>query len=214
MHVPDGFLSTPVLVGGLATTAIGTGVALYRLEDRDIPKVAILSSAFFAVSLLHIPTPMGVPIHLVLSGLVGVLLGWAAFPAVLVALILQKVLFQHGGLVSVGVNTTIMAAPGILFASLLRRFLDPKRPVLLAVSGGLMGFGSVALGLLLLGTAFLASGKELEKVARMIALAGLPLGLLEGLVTASVVSYLARVRPSLLASPATTLVRWRTAHET
>lgn len=202
----------PVLAGGLAAAAVGTGIGLYRMEDRDIPKVAILSSAFFAVSLVHIPVA-GIAIHLVLSGLLGVLLGWTAFPAVLVALLLQKFLFHHGGLVSIGVNTTTMALPGILMATALGGFLDPRRPTRLALAGSTIGFGAVALSMGLTGLAFLASGKEFAKVAMMIAVAGLPLGLLEGVVTATVLAYLARVRPSLLPAASAPVVRWEAVHE-
>ena len=46
--------------------------------------------------------------HLILNGLLGVVLGWAAFPVIFVALLLQAVLFQFGGFTVLGVNTATM----------------------------------------------------------------------------------------------------------
>ena len=43
--------------------------------------------------------------HLILNGLLGMLLGWAAFPSIFVALMLQAILFQYGGITVLGVNT-------------------------------------------------------------------------------------------------------------
>lgn len=59
--------------------------------------------------------------HLILNGLLGVVLGWAAFPVIFVALLLQAVLFQFGGFTVLGVNTATMglgalAAYGIFYA--------------------------------------------------------------------------------------------------
>lgn len=46
---------------------------------ESIPKVGVLSSAFFVATLIHVPVGPS-SIHLVLNGLMGVMLGWAAFP--------------------------------------------------------------------------------------------------------------------------------------
>ncbi|MBC7240809.1 MAG: energy-coupling factor ABC transporter permease, partial [Chloroflexi bacterium] len=95
MHISEGVLSGPVLLGGALLTAGGTYVGLSKLKDKDIPKVGILSSAFFVASLIHVPLgPTSV--HLILNGLNGLFLGWAVFPSILVALFLQGILFQFG----------------------------------------------------------------------------------------------------------------------
>ncbi len=44
----------------------------------------------------------------------GLLLGWPAFPAILVGLFLQALLFQFGGLTVLGVNTFNVAVPAVL----------------------------------------------------------------------------------------------------
>jgi cobalt/nickel transport system permease protein len=80
------------------------------MEHKEVPKVAILSSVFFVASLIHVPLGPS-SVHLILNGIMGVLLGWTAFPAILVALALQGVLFQFGGITTLGVNTLNMALP-------------------------------------------------------------------------------------------------------
>ena len=88
MHISEGVLSAPVVVTGMALTAVGTAIGLKKVDYARIAQVAILSPAFFVASLVHVPIgPANV--HLILNGLMGVFLGWVAFPAILVGLILQ-----------------------------------------------------------------------------------------------------------------------------
>jgi cobalt/nickel transport system permease protein len=108
MHISEGVLSAPVLGAGAALTAVGMAVGLKKLDYDRLPQTAILAAGFFVASLVHVPIGP-VSAHLVLNGLLGIILGWAAFPAIFVGLVLQAVLFQFGGLTSLGVNTFSMA---------------------------------------------------------------------------------------------------------
>ncbi len=102
MHIYEGILAaTPagreVLLAGAAAAAVGTAVGLWRLDYDRIPRTAVLSAAFFVASVIQVPLgPTSV--HLLLGGLMGLVLGWSAFPAVLIALLLQAVFFSIGGL--------------------------------------------------------------------------------------------------------------------
>ena len=96
-HIPDGVLSAPVLIGGAALAVAGLALGLRSLDERDIPKTAILAAVFFTASLVAIPIGPS-SIHLLLSGLMGLVLGTRAIPAVFVGLLLQAVLFGFGGL--------------------------------------------------------------------------------------------------------------------
>ena len=112
MHISEGVIAAPVLIAGAAGAVAGCAIGLKKLDMENTPKVAVLSSAFFVASLIHVPIgPTSV--HLVLNGLVGFLLGWISFPALLVALLLQAVLFQFGGITTLGVNTVVMALPAV-----------------------------------------------------------------------------------------------------
>ena len=118
-HIPDGVLSAPVLmVGAIAATA-GLGWATRQLDYDKIPQAAVLSAAFFIASLLTIPVGPSA-VHLLLNGLMGVLLGWSAVPALLVALLLQLLFFGYGGLLVLGVNLLNLALPALLCGWLIR----------------------------------------------------------------------------------------------
>ncbi len=118
MHIPDGFLPPSVAIAGYAVTGGVTWYSLCQINreknsQEKIPKASLLTAAFFLASLIHIPVPPG-SIHLVLNGLMGVVLGYYAFPAILIGLFFQAVMFQHGGLSTLGVNAAIMGIPALL----------------------------------------------------------------------------------------------------
>lgn len=197
-HIPDGILTLPVLVGGAAVAATGVGLALRRIDDRAIPRIAILSAVFFAASLVSIPVGPS-SVHLLLAGLMGIILGPGVFLAVLVALILQAVLFGFGGLTTLGVNTVNIALPGALAGLVLgpfiRRASSPLRAGALAAVGA--AFCTFATGGLVALSLWLASS-DFTPVARILLLTYLPLAIAEAAVTATVIAFLARVQPQAL----------------
>jgi cobalt/nickel transport system permease protein len=102
-HIPDGVATIPVLAAGAAITVGGLAWGLRALSPERMPRVAVLSAVFFVASLIHLPVGPA-SVHLILNGLMGAVLGAAAFPAIVVALLLQAVLFGFGGLAVLGVN--------------------------------------------------------------------------------------------------------------
>ena len=85
MHISEGVLSAPVLISGAVIAAAGVGIGMKKLDYDRIPQVAVLSSAFFVASLVHVPIGPS-SVHLILNGLLGLLLEWISFPAILIAL--------------------------------------------------------------------------------------------------------------------------------
>jgi len=195
MHIADGVLSAPVLAAGAALAAGGLAVGLRRLPWQQIMGVAQLSSAFFAASLIHVRLGAG-SVHLILNGLLGAVLGWAGVPAVFIALLFQCLLFQFGGLAALGANTCILAGPALLLGLACRlRFRNSRYRSLAAFCcGALAVAGSAALG----GLALFLSGEAFAASAVALMAGHLPIMLIEGLITAVVVNFLARVRPDLL----------------
>jgi cobalt/nickel transport system permease protein len=51
MHIPDGVLSTPVLVTTGVLSAAGVAYGLKKIDDERIPKAALLAAVFFVASL-------------------------------------------------------------------------------------------------------------------------------------------------------------------
>jgi cobalt/nickel transport system permease protein len=199
LHISEGVLSAPVLAAGGALAAGGVAIGLRTIRDERIPTVALFSSAFFVVSLIHVPI-YPTSWHLLLNGLAGVLLGWAAFPAILIALLLQAVLFGHGGLTPLGVNTVVMALPAVVCGWAFRRGVASRRRGVVFACGFGAGAAAIALSLGLLRLALLASGKEFVHVAGVVVLTHVPVAVVEGLVTGSVAVFLRAVKPELLAA--------------
>ena len=202
MHIPDGVLPAPVWVAGAATAAAGVAVALRKTDYEQLPRVAVVSSAFFVASLIHVPVLGATSVHLVLNGLAGVILGWSAFPALLVALLLEAVLFGFGGLTTLGVNTVIMAAPAVACYYLFRRPVRARRRGSAFAAGFAAGALAIAFSVVLLGVVLLAAGEHFLPVVEAAALAHVPVMVVEGLVTGSAVLFLRKVRPELLAGAA------------
>jgi len=197
MHIAEGILSAPALVTGAALAAGGVALGLRKTDDERIPRVAVLASAFFVASLIHVNIGPG-SVHLVLNGLMGVILGWASFPAILVALILQAVLFGYGGLTSLGANTVVMALPGVACYYLFRGVIRNGRGAGVFAAGFAAGAMAIVLGGLLFATALVASGKEFLGIVQAVLVAHVPVMVIEGFVTGSVAVFLRRVRPEML----------------
>ncbi len=210
MHIPDGMLPLGVCIGGYATTAALTGYSLRHINQHDnpqehIPKASLLAVAFFVASWVHIPIhPTSV--HLVLNGLMGAILGYYAFPAILVALFFQAVMFGHGGLTTLGVNATMMGLPALVsfFIFRLRMVAGNNNQMATGGLGFVAGAAGVGLATLLFYAILITTipaniDPAIERVAiTALVIAHVPLMLIEGACTALVVLFLQRVKPELL----------------
>ncbi|MFW6181758.1 MAG: cobalt transporter CbiM [Spirochaetota bacterium] len=200
MHIADGVLSAQVLAAGAAAAAGGTAVGLKKMDMERVPRVALMSAAFFVSSLIHVPAGPS-SVHLVLVGLTGIMLGWASFPAMLVALFLQSLLFQFGGLTVLGVNTLNHAVPAVavflLLGGIVRRGGRPAS----AAAGAAGGALGVILAALMTAFSLVFSGEQFTAAARLIVAAHLPVAAVEGVISAFVVLLLRRVKPEVLEAP-------------
>ncbi|MFN3891847.1 MAG: cobalt transporter CbiM [Beijerinckiaceae bacterium] len=197
-HIPDGVLSWPVLAAGGAAAAAAVAVGVRSLDEQQIPRVAIVSAAFFALSLFSIPLGPS-SVHLLLGGLMGLILGLAIFPAVLAALLLQAVMFGFGGLTSIGVNTINIALPGavagMIFAPLVAR-ADAARA---AFYGGICAACAVLGAGVMVSLSLYLSSSDFAASSRVVIISYGPLLVVEALVTGFCVSFVKRVKPELLA---------------
>lgn len=196
MHISEGVLSPGVLVVGAALAVVCTAIGLRRLDYDRLMTVAILSAAFFVGSLIHVPIGPS-SVHLILNGLLGMILGWAAFPCILVALMLQAILFQYGGITVLGVNTFNMAFPAVaayyLFRPLLAR--SPGTRMIGAFCGGALAVAGAGL---LTALALASTDEGFLRSAQLLLAAHIPVMIVEGLITMLAVSFLAKVRPEVL----------------
>jgi cobalt/nickel transport system permease protein len=112
VHLSDGVVAGSWLVGGWIVAALVVAAACRRIGEADVPRIGVLTAAFFVGSQVHLPLG-GVSAHLLLNGLVGVVLGVRAGLVIAVGLLLQALLFGHGGLTVLGVNVAIYALPAV-----------------------------------------------------------------------------------------------------
>jgi cobalt/nickel transport system permease protein len=196
-HIPDGVLSMPVIVAGGVAAVAGIALGLRALDERDIPKMAILAAAFFVATLFAVPVGPS-SVHLLLGGLMGLVLGVRAFPAIFVGLLLQAVMFGFGGLTSLGVDTINMALPGVVLSFLARPLMARAAPTALA------WIGAAVAALTVLGTAagvmlaLALSSSDYVPALKIVAVTYLPLATVEAVITGFAISFLARVRPAML----------------
>ncbi len=196
MHISEGVLSAPVLISGGVLTAAGVYLGLKNLKNEQIPLVALISAAFFVASLIHVPLGPS-SVHLILNGVAGILLGWAAFPALLIGLFLQAVLFQFGGLTTLGVNTFNMAFPAIMVFYIFKPFIKSNSVKIIYIGEFLSGFLSVFFAAILVGLSLFLTGKPFLKVAELAVAAHIPVMLIEGVVTLIVLEFLRKVKPEI-----------------
>jgi cobalt/nickel transport system permease protein len=197
-HIPDGVLAAPVLIGGGLLAAGLVAVGVRRLGEAQIPQTAVLAAAFFVASLVHIPVgPTSV--HPLLNGLMGLVLGWAAAPAIFVGLLLQAAFFGFGGLTVLGVNTCNIALPalavGLLLAPRLRRRPDRRHALLCGAAAGLLGAGLTAL---LVCASLALSGPEYRPALGIVLASYGPLAVVEAAVTAAATVLLCQLRPAMI----------------
>ncbi|HDP37086.1 MAG TPA: cobalt transporter CbiM [Candidatus Atribacteria bacterium] len=197
MHISEGILSAPVLITGAGLTATAVGYSLKKMEHREVPKVAILSSVFFVASLIHVPLGPS-SVHLILNGIMGALLGWTAFPAILVALALQGVLFQFGGVTTLGINTLNMALPAIICFYLFSKGIRSENNLIALILAFACGFLAVMLSAIMVAAALVFTGEPFIQVAKLVLIAHSPVMILEGVLTAFCIGFLGKVRPEIL----------------
>lgn len=197
MHISEGVLSAPVLITGAVLAAAGVAVGLKKMDYERVPQVGVLSAAFFVASLIHVPVGPSAA-HLVLNGLLGLLLGWAAFPAILVGLALQALLFQFGGLTTLGINTFNMAMPAVCCYYLFARGIARRHTGMAMGLAFVCGFLAVFLSAILVALSLIFTEESFLAAAKVLAVAHLPVMFIEGIVSAFCLGFLKKVKPEIL----------------
>lgn len=195
MHLSEGLLRPEILIGGTVVSAVFTRYAFKTLKDDEIPKTAVLSALFFLASFVHVPIgPTSV--HLVLGGIVGAMLGFRAFIAIFVALLLQGVLFGFGGLTTLGINLFNLATPTLIGYWLF--MLPSSNRWQKDILWFLIGFVPLALSAFLLSLTLALNGDAFVDAAKVALLAHLPVMFIEGFITLFALRFIEKVSPHLL----------------
>ncbi|MCG7493527.1 cobalt transporter CbiM [Thalassobius sp. Cn5-15] len=196
MHIVDGALSNPVVIGGAVAAVGGIAMGLRNLPLERIPAAGVLSASFFVASLIHVPIGPS-SVHLILNGLAGLVLGWAAFPALFVGLLLQAVFFGFGGLTVLGVNAVNIALPAVLVGLAFRPMVARGTPMQGAIWGGIGGGLAIAATTLAVALSLALTGDEFLLAAKLVFFAHIPVMAIEAFLTGAAVLLARRVKPEL-----------------
>jgi cobalt/nickel transport system permease protein len=196
MHISDGVLPLSAAIGGYVASAVITAYSARQTRSTDLPKVAVVTSAFFVASLIHVPFgPTSV--HLLLPGLVGAMLGPGAFLSIGLGLLLQSLLFQFGGITALGANALMMGLPALLCGKIFQTWKGNFRRRQMIV-GGIAGALGTTAAAVILALLLASGGEDFFGVAKIALAAHLPVIIIEGAITAFTVGFLNRVKPELL----------------
>jgi cobalt/nickel transport system permease protein len=191
MHIADGIMSNEVAAAAYAVSLAGVWVCGRKVDPLEVPRLGMVAAAAFAASLFHFPVG-GTSVHLGLFGLVGVMLGRRAFPVIFATLLFQALIFQHGGLLKLGLNALNMGAGAVAGWWLWRARAIPETG-----RAFLAGFLGILIPAFLMAAEFSLSGygKGFYFIAAVYSITAA----IEGLVTIGVVTFVRRVKPAILA---------------
>jgi cobalt/nickel transport system permease protein len=207
LHIPDGFLSTPVAIVGWVIALVMIGVALRQtnrqMGERQIPIMGVLAAFIFAAQAINFPVAAGTSGHLLGGAIAAIVMGpWAATLIMTAVIAIQGLLFQDGGLVVMGWNILNMgvftAFTGYAVYSLVMRVIGQNRGARLG--GAFLGaWVSVVVGAIATSFELAVSGTSPLNLA-LPAMAGVHalIGLGEGVITVGAVSFLLASRPEIL----------------
>jgi cobalt/nickel transport system permease protein len=206
VHIPDGFLSTPVWAAmdaaALPAVALGVRRAQRDFEDARIPLLGVMGAFVFAAQMINFPVGIGTSSHLVGGALLALTLGPAAASVVMTAiLVTQALVFQDGGLLALGANVMNMAIAGVLAGYLPYQWFGRGRWRRAAIFAG--GALSVLVSATLAVTELLLSGTPMPRAALVVSGAVFVVSaLLEGAITLAVAQSLEAIQPNFVRKPA------------
>ena len=205
MHIPDGFLATPVwatLDAAAAPAVLYVARRAQRgFEEAQAPLLGVMGAFVFAAQMINFPVGVGTSGHLVGGALLAYTLGPFAASVVMTAILpIQALVFQDGGILALGANTLNMALLGVLAAYLPFRYWGngPWRRPAIFLGGALSVLASALLALSeLLVSGVSMPGKVLGVSVGLFAVSAA----LEGAITLAVVSALEAMNPKFVRNP-------------
>jgi cobalt/nickel transport system permease protein len=206
VHIPDGFLSTPVWAALDAAAAPSVAYLVRRaqrgFDDARVPLLGVMGAFVFAAQMINFPVGVGTSSHLVGGALLAYTLGPATAGVVMTAILgIQALVFQDGGLLAMGANVLNMAVFGVLAGYLPYHLFGGGRWRRTAIFAG--GALSVLVSALLALTELLLSKVPMPSAALGVSFAVFTISaVLEGAITLAVVQALEAIQPSFVRKPA------------
>jgi cobalt/nickel transport system permease protein len=205
MHIPDGFLSTPVWasLGAVSLPTIGVLArkAQANHEHSRAPLLGVMGAFVFAAQMVNFPVAGGASSHLLGGALLACSLGPAAGVIVMTAVLaIQAFVFQDGGILALGANIFNLAIAGVLTAYVPYHFWGSGQHRRVAVFAGAVL--SVLVSAALAMSQILLSGVPvtqplLQLSAGLFALSAVA----EGIITVAVLGAIERINPEWVQRP-------------
>jgi cobalt/nickel transport system permease protein len=212
MHMADALISPAVGATFWVASAAALAYSARKLkegsEENRIPLMGVLAAFIFAAQMINFTIPgTGSSGHLGGGMILAILLGpWAGFLAMASVLTVQALFFADGGLLALGCNifnlgvpTCFIAYP-FIYRPLIGSNPGAKRTLIAALLAAVVGLQLGAFGVVLETT--FSGMAELPFTAFVLTMQPIHLGIgiIEGLVTAAVVSFVYKARPDFIDS--------------
>lgn len=220
MHIPDGYLSPQTYIPLFGVFVSVASVAVKKVKDivsaRSIPYLGMAAAFSFIIMMFNLPVPGGTTGHAVGSAVIAILFSpWVATIAVSVALIIQALIFGDGGITAIGANCFNMAVfmPFLAYYTFKLLSKSPENKTRVSVSAFISGYLSLVMTAILTATEFgiqpmiasTADGKALYCPYNLsIAIPAMAIehlllfGIVEGIITATIINYFLRHEPDLI----------------
>lgn len=210
MHMADALLSPAV---GTTMWGVAAGTIAYssmkvkkELDDRKVPLMGVLGAFIFAAQMINFTIPAtGSSGHLGGGLLLTILLGpHAAFLTIASVLVVQSLFFADGGILALGCNIFNLGFfPAFIAYPLIYRGIAGREPgkARLTAAAMIAAVVGLQLGAFAVVLETVASGISSLPFATFVVLMQpihLAIGIVEGLVTATVVSFVAVARPEII----------------
>lgn len=210
MHMADALLSPAV---GASMWAAAAGATVYcsakvrrSLDDRKVPLMGVLAAFVFAAQMINFTIPAtGSSGHLGGGLLLAILLGPpAAFLAIASVLTVQALFFADGGLLALGCNIINLGIFPcfIAYPFIYKKIVGDQPTQARLLTGSLIaavfGLQLGAFGVVMETTLSGISSLPFSSFVMLMQPIHLAIGIVEGLVTAGVISFIWQARPEIL----------------
>jgi cobalt/nickel transport system permease protein len=215
MHMADALLSPAVgatmWAGSLAALGYSSKKLKENIDNKTIPLMGVMGAFIFTAQMINFTIPgTGSSGHLGGGMILAAILGpYAAFLAIASVLIVQALFFADGGLLALGCNIWNLGIyPCFLVYPLIYKPIagDGTSTKRLAIAAILSALIALQLGAFSVVLETMLSGKSELPFGTFVLLMQpihLAIGLVEGFVTAGIISYVKNARPEILESSIT-----------
>ncbi len=210
MHMADALVAPAVAGTMYVCSAAAAGYSMKKVKEineiKKIPVMGVMGAFVFAAQMINFTIPgTGSSGHLCGGMLISAVLGpYAGFITMIGVLLIQCLLFADGGLLAFGCNVWNMAFYGCFIGALLiwkrimRDGMNKKKIVVASVLGCVLTLQLGAFSVVLETTASKITELPFTAFLAVMQPIHLAIGLMEGVITALVLSFVYEARPELL----------------